>query len=321
MPSDMTRRDFVVGSLAVGAAATAASGEPAKAPAVPAAPAAPAGAMPKGKIGEVEFSRLMLGGNLLNGCSHSRDLRYVGQLAKRYNTDDKVAETLRIAEDHGIDSVNVAAWDNWVPLQRHRAAGGKMKWVVAANPDANGEMTQVQEVIRRGADVVYIQGVVADRLVQDGKVDLIAKEIQFIRSNGKLAGVGAHCLEVIVACEKAKIDPDFYQKTLHAHNYPSAPKPGDPGSPQSQNEFGSFDNSWCHNPQEVIAYMKDLAKPWIAFKVMAAGAIPPKPAFEYAFKNGADFVLAGMFDWQVAENARIAREVLANLKRERPWRA
>ena len=27
----------------------------------------------------------------------------------------------------------------------------------------------------------------------------------------------------------------------------------------------------------------------------------------------ADFVLAGMFDWQVAEDVRIAKEVLANL--------
>jgi len=32
-------------------------------------------------------------------------------------------------------------------------------------------------------------------------------------------------------------------------------------------------------------------------------------------------VLAGMFDWQIAEDVAIAREVLANVKRPYPWRA
>ena len=64
-----------------------------------------------------------------------------------------------------------------------------------------------------------------------------------------------------------------------------------------------------------------MAKPWIAFKVMAAGAIPPRNAFGYAFGNGADFILAGMFDFQIAEDARIARDVLSKLRsRARPWR-
>jgi len=68
--------------------------------------------------------------------------------------------------------------------------------------------------------------------------------------------------------------------------------------------------------------MKSVSKPWIAFKVMAAGAIPPKDAFRYVFQNGADFVLAGMFDFEIAEDVRIARETLAGInERARPWRA
>jgi hypothetical protein len=39
------------------------------------------------------------------------------------------------------------------------------------------------------------------------------------------------------------------------------------------------------------------------------------------FEGGADFILAGMFDFEVAEDARTAREILADLpKRTRPWR-
>jgi hypothetical protein len=51
---------------------------------------------------------------------------------------------------------------------------------------------------------------------------------------------------------------------------------------------------------------------------MAAGAIPPKDAFAYAFSGGADFVLAGMFDFEIAEDARLVREVFPKANRKRP---
>ena len=70
--------------------------------------------------------------------------------------------------------------------------------------------------------------------------------------------------------------------------------------------------------------MAKVRKPWIAFKILAAGAIPPRHAFPYAFKSGADFILVGMFDWQVAENARWARRIVGLVskpesQRIRPW--
>ena len=51
------------------------------------------GQLPRGNLGGLEVSRLILGGNLIGGFSHSRDLLYVSQLFKAYNTDRKVFET------------------------------------------------------------------------------------------------------------------------------------------------------------------------------------------------------------------------------------
>jgi hypothetical protein len=79
---------------------------------------------------------------------------------------------------------------------------------------------------------------------------------------------------------------------------------------------------WCSAPEETAEFMKTVTRPWIAFKTMAAGAIPPRDAFQYCFERGADFVLAGMFDYEVAEDVQIAKDVLAKLSsRARPWRA
>ncbi len=39
---------------------------------------------------------------------------------------------------------------------------------------------------------------------------------------------------------------------------------------------------------------------------------PAQEAFEFAFAGGADFILAGMFDFEIAEDARLVREIFAH---------
>jgi hypothetical protein len=274
-------------------------------------PPVPKDPMPMGKIGQVELCRLMLGGNLISGYSHSRDLTYVSQLMKRYNTEFRIINTLEIAESQGINAINLSIWDNVSFLQKHWKNGGKMKLIAQALPSA--DLDQFKKAVDMGACGVHIQGHGAEKLVEKGDLAEIRRIIEYLKSQKVLTGVAAHALSVIVECEKAGIEPDFYQKTLHSHDYPTAPRTSEAG------DLGAYDNSWCKDPQAVIDFMATVKKPWIAFKVMAAGAIPPQKAFTYAFQNGADFVLAGMFDWQIAEDVNLAKEALAGIKRPRPW--
>ncbi len=309
MDRQFHRRDFVTGSVL--ASAAMALGAPASAQ--PPKPPATQNILPKGKIGDLEVSRVLLGGNLLTHFTHSRDLKYVYSLAQHYNTDEKILQTMATAEANGINTLSIHNPPHAMQLlKRYRKEGGKIQYIICPTAPVEPGMAkyteEVLQLIDLGADAIYLWGVRADALTSAKQIDLIGKAVDVAKAQGVPSGVGGHELDVVVACEKNKIPADFYIKTLHHHNYPSAKL--------------NYDSMWCKNPDETIAFMKTVEKPWIAFKTMAAGAIPPRGAIQYVFQNGADFALLGMFDYEIAEDVKIAKEVLSGIKeRSRPWRA
>jgi hypothetical protein len=324
MAQQISRRGFVKSSLIASAAVPLGLSQPsrstAQTPATPNVSTAtpPKETMPTGKIGGQEFSRMMLGGNLIGGYSHSRDLAYVSTLMRRYNTDAKIRETIELAEAQGITAINTWVMQDNSYLFNHWKCGGKMKWVAQVRLDAGGGYSQILKAIDEGATGVHLTGDAAESLLYQGNFEKVGETVQLIKSKKRVAGVGAHDLRVVIECEKAKLDVDFYQKTFHSHDYFTAPRPGE------KDAMGAHDNSWCSDPQAVIDFMATVKKPWIAFKILAAGAIPPRAAFPYAFNSGADFILVGMFDWQIEEDAKLARRVFAAVtspssKRTRPW--
>ena len=320
MSAHLSRRDFVKTSLIASAAVPLAlkGQSPAIKPALVSSADSGTELFPQGRLGNVEISRLIMGGNLIAGWAHSRDLPYVSTLMRRYNTPAKIRETLELGEQNGITAINTWVMDDNSQIFEHWKNGGKMKWISQVRLDSAGGYSQVDKAIDEGAVIVQMTGDTAERLLDEGKFDKVGETVEYIRSRKRVAGVAAHDLRVILECERRKLDVDFYQKTLHSNEYFSGPKTGEP------DRVSKNDNSWCNDAQAVIDTFARITKPWVAFKILAAGALQPRAAFPYAFNGGADFLLVGMFDWQVEEDAKLARRVFSivsgpNSKRARPW--
>ena len=278
------------------------------------------GTLPQGKLGTMSTSKLILGGNLLSGYVHSRDLIYVSSLVLNYHQKDRIFRTLMLAEQSGVNTIlshpivmpiMEEYWkDGYGEIQFISDCAG-LEYNDGVKPmEFEKYMDLVKYAIDMGATACYIQGESADYYIENDQVDKLVKIMDLVKENGLPIGIGAHKIQTIKKCVELGMEHDFWMKTLHTHDYWSAKHPT------------WHDNMYCYDPEETIRYMEGLEKPWIAFKTLAAGAIKPEEAFPYSFNQGADFICAGMYDFQIIDDVNIALDALNNVTgRKRPWRA
>ncbi len=274
-----------------------------------------------GQPAKFELSRLIMGGNLIGGWAHARDLIYVSKLVKTYHTDEKVMQTLALGEQCGINAIISNPQHGRIFQKYKHEFRSNMKFISDCGIDLNFQKG-IKMSLAGDFDALYCQGEITDRWTNpeydDGtgksvaeRMELIRQGLEEIRSHGKPAGIGAHRIEAIKVCVDHGLKPDFWVKTCHSHSYWSS---------KTQTEW--HDNLFDFDPEETIRFMSGLKEPWIAFKVLAAGAIKPEEGLKYAFTNGADFVCLGMYDFQIVEDVNIALDTLGNLPdRQRPWMA
>lgn len=287
------------------------------------------GTLAKGKLGNHEISRLVMGGNLIGGWAHARDLLYAPSLFKAYNTEKKVYETLMLAENAGINSINIGFPSFPLMVKYKKLTGSNIKIIsqVAPNMDKGDIYEQINQAIDYGVDILQVQGNWCDWLVRDNNTEVIAKMLDKIRSQGYTAGLGAHTIDSFIVCEENGIIPDYYMKTMHHDNYWSAhPRENrvafevDGKKHLDHNMF--HDNCFCPFPDRTVEFVNRTQVPVMGFKVLAAGAISPEDGFRWAFENGADFICVGMFDFQIVNDVNITIDILSNIPgRIRNWYA
>ena len=285
------------------------------------------GEIPKGKLGPHEITRLVGGSNLINGFAHARDLIYANSLFKAYNTEKKIFETLMLCEQAGINCFNSGMNSVRLLAKYKKLTGSKLKVVAQAGIKERSDdiFEDIKLAIDLGMDIIQMHGGSCDSLVSSNKLDMIESGIKLVRSNGLVAGLGAHAIDSLIICEENGIIPDYYMKTMHHDNYWSAHprenrEPFEVVGGNSRDHDKYHDNVFDTFPDRTIEFVNRVKIPVMGFKVLAAGAIRPRDGFKYAFENGCDFICVGMFDFQVVDDVNTCIDTLQNLQnRTRAW--
>jgi len=260
--------------------------------------------MAKATLKGLDFSKMVIGSNLINGWAHARDLIYVYDLIKEYHTRDKIIATFKMAEACGVNTFVGNATNLGLVNDYWEKNDGELRFVVQCR-----NLDEAITCLDGGATAVLIQGEENDRLVREGRYDEIGEFVDRVRKEKGIVGLGAHRLETIKACVEKGFLPDFWLKTIHHGRYWSR-----------MMDKSEHDNVYCRDPEDTKEFMATLEQPWMGFKVLAAGSIHPRDGFRFAFESGADFLCVGMYDFQIVDDVNICMDILdAGITRTRPW--
>jgi len=304
------RRDFLRKASALSMAAAAFSFE-AQAPSgcrqreqwpAPAPPEITANPLPAGRLGNLKVSRLIGGHNLVCFPAIAGDGRDAPQLPPAHSPDEKILATFALYEKVGINTAFLQITGPMVATAGRYVTEreGKLQWIAQLVIDAQGRSRDLDLAMKLGVHAACIRGIEGDRYAER-QIDVLAKAMEELKACKIPVGLGGYNIDTMIAAEKARLPVDFYVKTFN-----------------NANTSMSGENA----PGETAEIFAEIEKPWIAFRVLGPGRMSARDGFKRAFGDGADFVSAGMFDFQLAEDARLVRELLAGkLARARPWRA
>jgi len=164
------------------------------------------GKLPSGKLGNLTISRMVMGCNLIGGWSHARDLIYANTLFKAYNNERKIIETFRLAELAGINTTFMVT-QYYPTFNKYKDIyNSNMQSICQAMLPDKDFYSDLNTAIKSKPKAIYIQGGEGDRYANSGKFDLLKNAIEYIKSHGFQAGIGAHSLETIKACEREGVN-------------------------------------------------------------------------------------------------------------------
>jgi hypothetical protein len=252
----------------------------------------------------VSVSRLIIGANPFGGYSHQTPER--DREMKGYHTVERILETWKRAENAGY---NTFITNNETPhvleaVEHYLANDGRMQWIAQIgrpSPDAD-MIEQIDLTAKRGACAGYIHGGIVDKLYADGDADTLRAWIDRLKSHGLPAGTAGHsplAHEWVDGLDIADFHPVCFFNCGSLHN-------------------GKGDKFLLEDVFPAVDVIRKIRKPCIGYKIMGAGRIHPRMAFEFAFKyiKPGDVVNVGMHrgdrDGMVEENAAMVREILAD---------
>ncbi|MCC6441833.1 MAG: hypothetical protein IT210_00085 [Armatimonadetes bacterium] len=269
--------------------------------------------LPSVRLGENEVSRLIIGGNPFSGNSHYSPEWDSDMLD--YFTNEQIKATLFECERQGLTAMQ-SRGDRHIlrMLREYRNAGGRLQWIAQIASELSDLKANIRQIAAAGAIATYHHGSRSDNLWHEGRIDEAEELLKVMRDTGVAVGMGSHIPEVIEYVEERGWDLDFYLCSVY--NLSKRTRASQIVSGQRTEE--KFEDA---DREKMLKVVRSVSKPCLVIKILAAGRNCRMPeqtreTFSYTFERikPTDAVIVGMFPKyrsQVAENARIVREVCA----------
>ena len=249
----------------------------------------------------LEVSRLIAGANPFGGFSHQTPER--NREMREYHTVERIIETWRRAESVGINAMitNNKSPNVMEAVRLYLAEGGPLQWITQVGARTKADMpTAVDEAVEIGCRALYFHGGLVDDAYSRKDARDLRNWCDHARSHGVPVGVAGHAPEAHLWVDSLDI-VDF-----HAVCFFNCGSLHD----------GEGSRFRLRDMGPAAECTRRIQKPCIGYKIMGAGRIDPRLAFEFAFEGikTTDVVNVGMHrgdkDDMVEENAAIARDVL-----------
>jgi hypothetical protein len=298
------RREFL-GHVSAAAAAAVLGARAGAAP--PLADTAP---LPTIALGEHRISRLVAGWNPIGGHSHTT--LDMARCMREWFTVERTAEFLLGCERHGISAWQCDHTDKAVAALRLAREQGAGLHVICLHAERPLDAPLPAVIVELGPIAVVHHGGVTDAQFRAGQAGRVRDFVKKVKDLGLLAGVSSHCPDNIRHIADAGWENDFFMTCFYYVTRPAEEQRQQLGKVAVGEPFFESD------PAEMTAVVRQVGKPCLGFKILAAGrSCWSPPAVEQAFRTAfasikpIDGVIVGMFPRyadEVAEDAALARK-------------
>ncbi|MFQ6131476.1 MAG: hypothetical protein ACE5R4_05535 [Armatimonadota bacterium] len=249
--------------------------------------------LPTVKLGSLDVTRLIIGGNPFSGGSHFSGER--DKQMRDWHTVERIKQTLREGEQAGINTFLGRA-DNHIMrmLNEYWNEGGTLQWIAQTAPERASQPANIDQAVGFGASAVFLHGGMSDKMFRAGNFDQLRPWVDHVRKKGVACGMATHNTEVLRHAVDTELPVDFFMTCFY-----DVYVRGDVYLPEDR--------------EAMTDLILQINAPCIAYKVMAAARNDPEEAFEYAYRRikATDAVCVGIFTkhhpTQVADNAEYCR--------------
>lgn len=269
--------------------------------------------LPLAPFGEIEISRLIVGGNPFVFNSHFSEA--MNRDMADYFTPGEVVRTLHRCRAAGINTVQARGDYHRIMhyLELFRREGGKLHFIAQTASEMSDIHTNIRVIAAFGAAGIYFHGTETDKYWREGRIDRVRDFLKTIRDTGKRVGLAAHIPEIFDYVENRGWDLDFYMTPF----YNVARKPRESAVVSGKFEEEEFNEE---DPPRIIRFIQATRRQCLAYKILGCGRRAAtqeevRERFEWTFARikPEDCVVVGMFPKyidQPALDARYATEAI-----------